>query len=103
MYGYMFGAAEQGVAEAQYNLAMRYDKGDGLPQDKAKAVAWYTKAAEQGDDDAQYNLGVSYFYGDGCGQDRVKSLRLWRLAAAQGNREAAEAIEKAKRMGLSLD
>ena len=40
--------AEQGDAEAQYNLAIMYDKGDGTEQDKQKAVYWYTKAAEQG-------------------------------------------------------
>ncbi len=39
--------AEQGVAEAQFNLGNMYDKGRGVPQDYAEAVQWYRKAAEQ--------------------------------------------------------
>ena len=53
-------AAEQGFAEAQYNLGVRYDQGQGVPQDYAEAVKWYRKAAEQGDAEAQLNLGVMY-------------------------------------------
>jgi len=53
-------AAEQGLADAQFNLALMYWKGYGLPQDYIKAVAWYQKAARQGFTNAQYNLGVMY-------------------------------------------
>ena len=45
-------AAEQGHAEAQYNLGFCYENGKGVPQDNEKAVEWYEKAAEQGYDDA---------------------------------------------------
>ena len=41
-------AAEQGNAEAQYNLALVYANGQGVPQDYKQAAKWYTKAAEQG-------------------------------------------------------
>jgi uncharacterized membrane protein len=40
-------AAEQGDAKAQCDLARRYSRGDGVPQDYAKALEWYTKVAEQ--------------------------------------------------------
>ena len=40
--------AEQGHASAQYNLALKYDNGEGVLQDYKEAVKWYTKAAEQG-------------------------------------------------------
>ena len=49
--------AEQGIPEAQFNLGLMYDKGQGVPQDYAEAVKWYRKAAEQGNAKAQYNLG----------------------------------------------
>ncbi len=42
-------AAEQGHAEAQYNLGGFYVFGDGVKQDYAEAVKWYRKAAAQGD------------------------------------------------------
>ena len=40
--------AEQGIAEAQYNLGIMYDNGYGVTQDHAEAVRWYRMAAEQG-------------------------------------------------------
>ena len=48
--------AEQGLVDAQHNLAIMYGKGDDIKQDKIKAVYWCTKAAEQGYPNAQYNL-----------------------------------------------
>ena len=41
-------AAEQGHADAQYNLGLMYDRGDGVPENDAEAVKWYRMAAEQG-------------------------------------------------------
>jgi len=41
-------AAEQGDADAQYNLGWMYVKGEGVPQNYKTAVKWYTLAAEQG-------------------------------------------------------
>lgn len=45
-------AAEQGVAQAQYNLGVCYDIGNGVAKDYAEAVKWYRKAAEQGINEA---------------------------------------------------
>ena len=41
-------AAEQGYADAQYNLGLMYSNGEGVPQDYKEAVKWYRLAAEQG-------------------------------------------------------
>ena len=51
-------AADQGHADAQYNLGVMYANGQGVAQDDAEAVRLYRLAADQGDADAQYNLGV---------------------------------------------
>lgn len=40
-----FRAAEQGDADAQYNLGVMYEFGDGVPQSYKQAVKWYTQAA----------------------------------------------------------
>ena len=56
--------AEQGDASAQYSLGILCDNGEGVPKDKALAVAWYRKAAEQGYAQAQYDC-VTYDNGDG--------------------------------------
>ncbi len=67
--------AEQGYRDAQYNLALMYDNGEGVTQDKAQAFLWYSKAAKQGDADAQFNVGVVYDNGDGVTrQERSRRL-----------------------------
>ena len=53
-------AADQGHANAQYNLGLMYGAGEGVPQDYAQAVTWYRQAAEQGRANAQYNLTISF-------------------------------------------
>ena len=50
-------AAEQGDADAQYNLKVAYGTGEGVAQDDAEAVRWYRLAAEQGNAGAQLALG----------------------------------------------
>ena len=42
--------ANQGDTGAQFNLALLYYHGVGIPQDSKQAVYWNTKAAEQGQD-----------------------------------------------------
>tara|TARA_B110000305_G_C19035619_1_gene445800 strand:+ start:375 stop:584 length:210 start_codon:yes stop_codon:yes gene_type:complete len=38
--------ATQGNAFAQYNLALMYRKGEGVPKDDKEAVKWYRLAAD---------------------------------------------------------
>ena len=80
--------AEQGLAEAQFNLGLMYANGDGVPEDDAAAVTWYRKAAEQGDAEAQYNLGVKYAKGEGVPEDDAEAVKWYRKAAEQGQAEA---------------
>ena len=40
--------AEQGDANAQYNLGVFYDNGLGVPQDKVHAYMWFNLSAAQG-------------------------------------------------------
>ena len=63
--------AEQGDADAQHNLGLLYDNGEGVPQNYKTAVKWYRLAAEQGNAFAQSNLGVMYSIGQGVIQDNV--------------------------------
>jgi len=76
--------AEQGDAQAQYNLGVMYDNGKGVPQDYIKAVQWYTKSAEQGFAVSQYNLGVMYDNGKGVPQDYIEAAKWYRESAEQG-------------------
>lgn len=87
--------AEQGAAEAQFNLGAMYATGQGMPQDfrvlelaRVEAVKWYRKAAEQGLAGAQYSLGLVYDYGQGAAQDYVEAVKWYRMASEQGHASA---------------
>jgi TPR repeat protein len=51
-------AAEQGVAEAQFNLGLMYQQGDGVQQDSKQAAALFQRAAAQGHTRAHIGLGI---------------------------------------------
>jgi TPR repeat protein len=76
--------AVQGVANAQYNLALMYSNGVGVPQYDALAAKWYRLAAEQGYASAQFNLGLMYENGKGVPQDYTEAVKWYRLAAGRG-------------------
>ncbi|MCD8367240.1 MAG: sel1 repeat family protein, partial [Clostridiales bacterium] len=71
-----------------------YDNGEGVRQDKAKAVYWYEKAAQQGDAKAQYNLGVCYYNGEGVTRNRTKAKEWFQKAADQGVEQAKAILRK---------
>ena len=61
--------AERGNAEAQTNLGVLHNHGQGVARDRVAAAKWYLKAANQGHAQAQTNLGVMYYHGQGVAQD----------------------------------
>ncbi len=89
-------AAAQEHAHAQYNLAVMYQKGDGVEQNLQKSFFWYEKAANAGLAIAQYNLGMIYFEGKVVEKDEVKAKALWQKAADQG-------LEVAVKLMLSIN
>jgi TPR repeat protein len=83
-------AAEQGHAEAKFNLGIMYYNGRGVLQDYVEAAKWYHEAAEQGDQWAQNNLGVMHENGEGVPTDWMTAYMWFDLAARQGNEKARE-------------
>lgn len=77
-------AAKLDHPNAQYNLAVMYQKGDGVEKDMQKALFWYEKASEANLPIAQYNLGMIYFEGAIVPKDELKAKELWQKAANQG-------------------
>jgi hypothetical protein len=55
-YQLFFELAGKGVAEAQINLGMMFENGQGVSQDFKEAVRWYRLAADQGLTKAQEKL-----------------------------------------------
>lgn len=97
--GWFFRAAEQGYADAQFNLGLMYANGEGVPQDMTQAVELFKKAAEQGHVDAQNNLGAMYFTGEGVERDEKKAIEWFEKAAAQGNQDARDNLDAIKASG----
>ncbi|MDQ0325075.1 localization factor PodJL [Rhodopseudomonas julia] len=81
-------AAETGVTEAQFEVAVRYAEGRGVASDQATAVAWYERAARGGLAPAQYRLGSIYEKGRGVPKDIDKALSWYGKAADAGNVKA---------------
>lgn len=73
--------AKQGNADAQYNLAILYTIGEGVPQNHVQALEWLSKAAEQDHVKAQYNLGLMYYQGTGVPKNNTLALKWYRKAA----------------------
>jgi hypothetical protein len=76
-------AADQGIVEAQYNLGLLYNNGQGVPQNFAEAVRWWQLAADQGAEIAQLNLGIMYAKGLGVPQNVILAHQWFNLAAAR--------------------
>lgn len=72
--------------DAQFQLGVCYENGEGVPKDEAEAVKWYRKAAEQGHAPSQRKLGEFYEYGKGVQKDKSESKKWYRKAAEQGVR-----------------
>lgn len=78
--------AVDGDVGSQYNLGMKYARGEGVPQDYKAAAKWLEMAANQGDADAQAALGVMHQKGQGVPED-INLAALWyKRAAVQGDK-----------------
>jgi hypothetical protein len=85
--------ADKGIAEAQINIGMMFENGQGVPQDYGEAVRWYRLAADQGLIKAKYNLGLMYAYGKGVDKDPIEAIKWYRLSAEQGYADAQHNLE----------
>jgi hypothetical protein len=81
-------AAEQGDANAQYNMALLYQAGKSVPKDPEMAEMWYARAAGQGDVRAQYNLARMYYEGQDVPQNYGAALKWFTKAAEYGHAHA---------------
>lgn len=73
-------AAQGGDAFAQFDVAIRYLRGDGVQQSYDKALAWLHKAASQGHSRARFNIGSMYLAGTGLPKDPPKALTWYEAA-----------------------
>ncbi|KAG0224618.1 hypothetical protein BGW42_004981 [Actinomortierella wolfii] len=85
---WIFKAASQGDANAQFYLGVRYESGQGIKQSYVEAAKWFTKSALQGNAGSQHNLGNMYKEGRGVEQSYAEAFKWFQMAAGQGLAEA---------------
>lgn len=78
-------AALQNLPQAQYELALMYDVGDKILENREKAARWMNLAAQNGYIDAIYSLGVWVERGYLGEPDMQKVLALYEQAAQHGH------------------
>ena len=79
-----FRAAKAGSVVAMNEMAVRYQKGAGVPQDNVAAIGWLTYAAQHDLPTAHVNLGACYENGIGIRQNFDQAGRHY-AAAARAN------------------
>ncbi|WAP68005.1 hypothetical protein [Jiella pelagia] len=87
-------AAEAGQSVAQYELALAFYDGRGVPQDPRRAVEWLEKSSVQGNGFAKYFLGVEKVNGTYVPQDYPGAYQMFEDAAAFGVPEALVELGK---------
>jgi serine/threonine protein kinase len=81
-------SAEQGYAQAEYQLGNMYRMGVGTDKDFNAAFSWFQKAADQGNAAGINGLAVLYDNGQGIAKDMSKALVLYGDAASKGSDKA---------------
>ena len=95
--------AISGNTEAQYNLAVMYEEGQGVEVNLKEAVFWYQKSAQSGFPLAENNLGRMYQYGYGVEQSYTKAFMWYSKAVEQGNITAKNNLALLYDKGLGVD
>jgi localization factor PodJL len=86
--GSLRAAAAKGDPAAQYEIALRFADGRGMPQNLNAAAQWFERAAKQGLAPAQFRLGGLYEKGLGVKKDLDAARRYYALAGEAGNAKA---------------
>jgi TPR repeat protein len=91
--------AEQGDAESQLRLGMRYATGDGVIQNDKEAAKWFERAAKQGLAEAQYQYGLVLLQGRGVVQDYKAAFHWIEKPAQHGYAKAQYSLGELYRYG----
>ena len=92
-------ASELGHLRAKGFLALLYAKGQGVPQDDARALDLWREAAEAGDVESMVDLHYAFKMGDGAAVDPVQATEWARRAAEAGHVESMSALGSAYFLG----
>jgi len=91
--------ADKGDPAAEYELAMAYMNGSGVPKNETVARKWLERSAGHGNTAAQYELGLALREGRGAIQDFPGAMKWINLAAEAGYGNAQFALGIMYRLG----
>jgi soluble lytic murein transglycosylase-like protein len=74
--------------QEQIEEAARYEHGEGVPRDVARALGLYCQAAREGSAEAQYRMGWIYAMGRTGTREDALAAGLFAAAAEQGHEQA---------------
>jgi uncharacterized protein len=75
-------------SDAMYNLAVIYDNGIGVDQNKEKALHWYKLASDSNHKIAQFNLAWMFYNGEKIEKNNFEAFKYYSLSAEQGYAKA---------------
>ena len=85
---------EKNAKDVIYDIATRYESGDGLEQDYTEAFAWYSKAHKLGHPHAIYRVGKFFENGVVVNKNLDMAIKKYKLAAYRGDKDAKEALKR---------
>jgi TPR repeat protein len=86
----------------QCELALRYARGTGVPQNFAIAAQYFERAADHGSATAQWKIGLLYLNGLGTTTDPVLGAKWIQRAANQGKATAQLALSQLYLQGVGV-
>lgn len=92
-------SAELGLPQAQYELALLYDTGDKIKENRKQALFWMKKAADAGFVEAEYAYGVYLDRGYEAGQGISQAILYYEKAANKGHQRAIKGLALIYKMG----
>ena len=94
--------AEQGDAEAQFQLGMLYQTGRGVKQSYVEACNWLWKAVDQKHPGAMAHLGWNYHLGQGVPKSDETALSLIEESASLGDSYGMQSLGEAYMHGYGV-
>ena len=86
--------AQLNNADAQYQLGLAYETGEGVASDLSLAAYWYKQASENHHVAASFNFAQALEQGRGVQTNRAKAVLLYTKLAAQGETLAFSKIAR---------
>ncbi|PNH94287.1 J domain-containing protein [Vibrio diazotrophicus] len=80
--------ASNNDAVAQYQLALRYQSGEGITQNLSEAFYWFQQSSERNQPQAMHQLAKMYLRGQGTEIDNAEGIYWLTKLATQGNAKA---------------